>query len=352
MDSNEAGAARIEHVAIKYQGGDVEAWKAAGVTVILDRAGDLELRRKCRRIGLQYFRIYNVFYPSGPDIEVDAPAMLSDRGTPARGLHASMCNPADASVRRAKLRAIEEDLARFEPDGVSLDFIRFHLEYENHRSPRWRLDWEEVPPDASAKRFIQFSFDRQSLLRFELNTGLALTASVDDARTAAREILIEHRVAWRDFKCQLVTSMVADIRRRAVRLFPETTVMIHLVPWRPDEFDRALGEVAGQDPVGLAEHVDVFAPMVYHPFLDRGAAWVGQYTRELLEATGKQVWPCIQAMPIDLQEHDDLPPYDLAEMKAAWESAQASGTDGITLYGPAADDRAAMQFIRGRTSSR
>lgn len=347
MGVNVVQAAQIEQVAIKYQGGDLSEWAAAGVTIVLDRAGDLALRQKCRRLGLRYYRIYNVFYPSNPDIDVDTDALISDQGESSQNLHSPMLCPAHESVRQAKLEAIAKDLTKFDPDGISLDFVRFRLEYDNHRSSRWRLDWEEVLPDAVAERFMQFSFDRESLQRFQHDMGVVINTPLDNSRAVAKEILSGHREAWQKWKCGLVTSMVAEIRRIAFALNSKITVMIHLVPWRVDEFDDALGLVAGQDPISLARHVDVFAPMTYHPFLGREADWVGRYTRYLRDLTGKDVWPCIQAMPIDLQEHEDLPKYSVDEMKSAWGSVVASGANGITLYGPAEGDLAAMQLLKG-----
>jgi len=336
----------IANVAVKYAGGDITLLKESGITIVLDRKGDMNLRDECRRSGLKYYRIYNVFYPSRPDIDVEGPQLVSDRGEIPRGLHKPMVSPASKEIQQAKLNAITCDMQQFKPDGISLDFIRFHLEYENHRSPEWRLGWEEVPQNALTKNFISFSFDSSTLKRFQEDTAVVLRAGVNDSVKAAQEIFAEHSGQWTRWKCSLITNMVAELRKRALAINPDMKVMIHFVPWRVDEFDGALGKIVGQDPIELAEYVDIFAPMMYRPFLNRETSWIGEYTSYLQKKTGKKVWPCIQAMPIELQEHFDLPRFAISTLRADWLSAAASGTDGITLYGPSGSDTKTFKALQ------
>ena len=101
-----------------------------------------------------------------------------------------------------------------------------------------------------------------------------------------------------------------------------------------DEFDGALSKKAGQDAVELAEYVDIFSPMMYQPFLNRASSWVGNYTHYLKKVTGKSVWPCLQATPIKLEDHDDLPPFTISTLRKNWMSVVESGANGISLYGP------------------
>lgn len=185
--------------------------------------------------------------------------------------------PTHEDYNAARLDLIEGLVREHDLDGFILDFIR------------WPIHWElELRPDASEP--LQSSFDPHSLARFQAAADLALAAPLDDAATNARYILDNHRAAWVDFKCGVITDFVAEVSERVRVAKPDMTLGLYAVPVGPDIREAT----AGQRVPDLAPHVDLILPMAYHAIMHQPPEWVGAITAAFDTEAPGQVLPIIQ----------------------------------------------------------
>lgn len=205
-------------------------------------------------------------------------------------------NPAIPAVRQAQWAALEKLLRDYELDGVWLDFIR------------WPCRWEGSDPYRPLT-----SFDPITTACFSQDTGIELpsamtTPFIDPITTArfsrdelpaamtAAFILARHQAAWTAWRCDQVTTWVAEAKAIVDRTRPGTILGLFGVPWRLADYEGAILKIIGQDYRALGRYVDVVSPMVYHRLCRQPLAWIEAVTQEVYELSGKPVWPIIQSV--------------------------------------------------------
>jgi len=186
-------------------------------------------------------------------------------------------------------------------DGVWLDFIRFGS------------FWEEPQP-----RLEQLCFCDSTLADFSRATGIVIperAARTDSVPTytslqistqvdtglarplttteKAAWILTHHKSEWVKYKTGVITDFV-KLARELIAKKPGKLLGIFAVPWRRNEFGDAILNITGQDYGALAEHVDVFSPMLYHELCGRPLDWISKFVKYAAEAAKKPVLPIIQ----------------------------------------------------------
>jgi hypothetical protein len=216
-------------------------------------------------------------------------------------------NPSVPEVRQAQLQALEALLADHRLDGVWLDFIR------------WPCHWEVHHPSLP-----HTSFDSGTLTRFSQDTGIEIP--VEDAVAAAGELLGRHEAEWTDWRCQQITSWVAEARKVVSRVRPGALLGLFGVPWRLADREGAILRTIGQDYRALGRYVDVFSPMVYHRMCGYGTNWIAEVTSEVHALSGKPVWPIVQSV--------DMPtPLPAEEYGQALHVAlQCPASEGVLVY--------------------
>jgi hypothetical protein len=186
-------------------------------------------------------------------------------------------NPTVSQIRQERLNALENLLADVCLDGVWLDFIR------------WPCHWEARNP-----YLPRTSFDSDTLGRFSRDTGIKMPQG--DVPTIARTLLERHEAEWIAWRCEQITSWVAEARTVLKRVRPDGILGLFGVPWRLADHDGAILKIIGQDYCALSRYVDVFSPMVYHLMCGYPPEWVGEVVEEIYELSGKPVWPIIQSV--------------------------------------------------------
>jgi hypothetical protein len=216
-------------------------------------------------------------------------------------------NPSTPAVRHRLLERLETLLTGHALDGVWLDFIR------------WPCHWESPAPILP-----RTSFDSPTLSRFRQVTGLDIP--IDSPTKASQMLLGQYETEWTAWRCDQITSWVAEARAVVKRARPEAVLGLFGVPWRLSDFDGAILNVIGQDYVALGQHVDVFSPMVYHVMCGRPVEWIGQVTDEIHALSGKPVWPIIQSV-------DEPAPLSAEQYGAALDVAlQHPASDGALVF--------------------
>ncbi|MBX3012550.1 MAG: hypothetical protein KF832_13630 [Caldilineaceae bacterium] len=214
-------------------------------------------------------------------------------------------NPTVPAVRQQRLAALTALLSSYPIDGVWLDFIR------------WPCHWEKPTP-----LLQQSSFDQATVVRFAADVGLELDPQAD----AASLILSDYANEWTQWKCEQITTWVAEARQVVDALRPGLQLGLFAVPWREMDLQGAIHTIIGQDFAALAPYIDCFSPMTYHRLCDKPVAWIGEVVTAMSQATRRPICPVIQS----IDQPTTLP---TAEYAASLALAQhAAGAAGIIIF--------------------
>ena len=197
--------------------------------------------------------------------------------------------PPDRTVHiDGKVALVERAVQELRPDGVHLGFMR------------WPGFWELWLPDVSRADFPDYDYSRGTLNRFAEQTGVEVP--VVPARDAAQWIARSARGAWIDWKCATVARVIGRFRDAVKAIVPDAGVVLNTLPFRRNDFDRAMSEVFGQRLEDLAPVVDVFELMCYHQILRRPSSWIADVAREAKERAADRIAVCtVQAEALYLE---------------------------------------------------
>jgi len=245
-------------------------------------AGDAEFRDRARRYGMAVFVIQPVF--QDPDELKQKPGLvaLTNAGTPALDDWVAFVCPTREEYRGRRAETIAQAASRLEPDGISLDFIRYFAY------------WERIHPERTYESIPRTCYCPTCLERFSRETGVILPSTVQTPAQAAAWIEAGHLEAWTRWKCQVISSMVEDITRRVRAARPGLAVNLHAVPWRRDDFGGALRKVVAQDLPTLSRMTDLVSPMCYSAMLRREPAWIASVVKDFAAQSSSPVLPSIQ----------------------------------------------------------
>jgi hypothetical protein len=287
-----------------------------------------------RRAGIRTFVITPVFY--NPEYLVAHPDAwaVTGRGQKAKDDWVEFVCPSHEPYRQERARYALSLLERQHPDGLSLDFIR-HFVF-----------WENVRPDGRVDPLDTTCFCPRCLVRFERETGAKIPAAAKSSPRAAAEWLLGHEPAnWTRWRAGLITSWVEGVVREARRIAPGVKVNIHLVPWGDSDYDGGPIRVVGQDVRALASLADYVSPMCYAHMLNREPSWVARVTRELAARVSVPVLPSIEVK--ESYRKEPLTPEFFAD---ALRAALAPPSGGVVFWSwpPLAEDAAKQEILAAR----
>ena len=119
-----------------------------------------------------------------------------------------------------------------------------------------------LPVKTSVPPRISPSAESGRMMRKNVFSGLA--PRLRDVPTIARILLERHETEWTAWRCEQITSWVAEARAVLKRIRPDGILGLFGVPWRLADHNGAIRKIVGQDYRALSQYVDVFSPMVYH----------------------------------------------------------------------------------------
>ena len=213
-----------------------------------------------------------------------------------------------------KLNELVTVIETVQPNGVSLDFIRFFVY------------WEMVSKKET-DGLVQSCFCDRCLHRFSNETGIVLPSELDSVAEKSSWILETNFDAWATWKCGVIETAVNQLTTHALNLNPNITLGLHTVPWLIDDYDGAVKSIAGQDLSQLAQYVDFFTPMCYSHMVKENPAWVHDIVVGQTEHGGIPVLPSVQVAKTYREE--TFAPELFAQAARA---AQQLPTDGILYW--------------------
>lgn len=262
-----------------------EEWRRLGInTAFVSPAleSKQEFRSLAKKTGVATFIIVPIFFNAEelekrPDLYA-----ITAQGEKAGDDWVKFICPTRQDYCSQRIEYVKNLVREFDPDGISLDFIRYFV------------FWEKVYPDRTLGSLPQTCFDSSCLEAFQKETGLKIPSNLSDASQKAQWIFANHLQEWTQCKCGVIVSMVKDLAEGARQVKPNIKITIHTVPWRREDFGGAIKIIAGQDLAQIAPLVDYISPMCYHHMVLRDPAWVHSVVEDVYDWTKGQVLPSIQ----------------------------------------------------------
>jgi len=317
-----AGQDLLIGVKIYDYSGDMKAlfaeWNRLGINTVFASPvleAKPEFRSLARKNGIATFIILPIFFNAEElDKRPDLYA-VSAQGEKASEEWVKFVCPTRQDFRSRKIEYVENLVRELNPDGISLDFIRFFVY------------WEKVYPDRTLDSLPQTCFDASCLESFQKTTGLKIPADLSETSQKAQWILANHLQEWTSWKCGVITGMVRELAEAARKVKPTIKVNIHAVPWRRQDFDDAVRVIAGQDLAQIAPLADYISPMCYHHIVKREPAWVHSVVEDVYDWTKSQVLPSIQVKEAYIEAK-----LDDSEFKDALSEALKPPSRGVVFW--------------------
>jgi len=302
-----------------------EEWQDIGINTVfasVDLNRDATFRDLARQNKITRFIILPVFFdPEALKADSGLYAITSD-GEKAREEWLQFVCPTRQDFRKHKVEYIKNLVRELNPDGLSFDFIRYFV------------FWEKVYPDRQLESIPNTCFDVSCQQNFQSKTGIQIPHALKTPRQLSKWIRRNCPQQWTRWKCEVITSMVAEIAAEARKIKPEILINIHLVPWRHTDFDGAIKNIAGQDFDRLSRYADFLSPMTYHHMVRQDPAWICSVVKEI---SRKSRCPVIPSIQVD-KAYLDLP-LTVEEFSLALQAALRVPSHGVIFWSWAALDK-------------
>jgi uncharacterized lipoprotein YddW (UPF0748 family) len=221
--------------------------------------------------------------------------------------------------RRQHLKNI---LKQFKVDGVFLDYLHWHAQFETP---------EPILPETC---FCERCTD---LFSNKYNIDIPK----ENISDISNHILSFHEKEWRDWRRSILTDWIIDMNHILKSHQPESLLGLFYCAWYPDEYDSALYRILGIDINDFVREADVLAPMLFHHMKDRPVNWIGEYitwldsvSNSILPENRPEIWPIVQAH----NNPGEVSPTEFREAMLQGSSFPSSGimmfSDGALLQDP------------------
>ena len=293
-------------------------WASLGVNTALVSGtllANAEFRASAKKNGVAVFVIFPAFQDPEELAKQPELAAVTARGEPAREDWVQFVCPTKKDFRNRRIEQVKDLVREYDPDGVSLDFIRFFV------------FWEMVYPERTPDSLPQTCFCPSCLEDFQKTEKIGLPENLSGAAEMSGWILKNHLVEWTAWKCRVITNMVKDLAEAAKIIKPDIKINVHTVPWRKEDFGGAIEAVAGQDIARIAGLVDYISPMCYHHMVGRAPDWIHSVVADVFDRSRGSVIPSIQVDKAYIEK--DL---SASEFKTALAEALKPPSKGVFFW--------------------
>jgi hypothetical protein len=307
-------------------------FKDVGINVLFGFNIVPEFREYLKKNGILFFLNFSVFH--APQEVEKYPNLLpvDSEGVkePLDTWQKIVC-PSHDDFNLSQIQKIREQVKQIDPDGLSLDFIRYPVY------------WEKIELKFKLEDMRKFCFCDMCINKFQSQESVLIPAKLKSTKDKSDWILKNCPDVWNDWRCRVIANTIMEISMAAKSIKSNIVIDVHTIPWRQEDFDGAIKSVVGQDFEMFAQYVDVFSPMCYHTMLRRDPEWIHSVVSQMHTLTNKPIWPCIQG-----QQIYDEPRITTDEFKAAILQALKPPSSGIDVFG-LPDDEEKITLYRSLT---
>lgn len=225
--------------------------------------------------------------------------------------------PTRERYRKERIDYFKDLIRAFNPNGISIDFIRYFV------------FWENVYPDTKLSDLPNTCFCPQCLEKFQSETGLIIPQNCKTAKESASWILQNHPDKFTEWKCGVITSMVKEMVTAIKAVKPDIKVNIHTLPWRQDDYDGAIQKIAGQNFKQLSAYSDYLSPMCYSNLLKRQPEWVDSVIQEMANGSSCGILPSIQMKPINTAKEGS---FSIDAFESCLRQSLKTPSKGVVLF--------------------
>jgi hypothetical protein len=294
-------------------------WSEIGINLILSSP---ELARKdnfmqlARSNSISVFLILPTFFNTealGKDSSLYA---ITSKGKRAIDDWVHFVCPNREDYRRSHIEYIKNLTKEIRPDGISIDFIRYFV------------FWEQVFPGQVYENLPQTCFDEKCLAKFKRAYTIEFPDSCDHLTKKADYILTQQRDKWVDFKCKTIADFVEEMVEAIHSMDPTTEINFHAVPWRSKDFNNGMRTIAGQDLKRIAPNVDYISPMCYSHMVKQPPEWIHEVVNDFnMQVPGSRILPSIQVSKAYLNTS-----FSEVEFKKALSESLKPPSEGVIFW--------------------
>ncbi len=265
-----------------------QQWKETGINtafVSTGLAANDTFRQALRKQHISVFIIFPVF--QNPEFLKQDSSLyaITDKGKKAKEDWVEFVCPSRESYRNAKIAELAGIVERYDPEGISIDFIRQFV------------FWEMIYPGREPGSIDRACFCDNCIAEFSYTERIDIPDTCVSTLQKAGFINSNYAVQYDSFRCFLITTMVKDLAETAKDIKPKLKISVHAVPWREGDFGGANLRVAGQDLEKIAPYADFISPMCYSQMLKRDAGWISSVVEDMDKREPGKVLPSIQVYP-------------------------------------------------------
>ena len=269
-----------------------------GINALFVHSGSIDdaLVRRARDEGAKVFAEFATFNGEGwltrregeqehrIEEHADAwPIDASGQPSPRQKWFLGVC-PTNKAFVDAKLAALKQLVTTHRLDGVWLDYMHWHAQFE---------DPKPLLPETC--------FNESCVSEFQERAQLSVKGSKPEEW--ARDILRRHEVSWRSWRTAVLTDFARRCREEIWQHAPQMMLGNYQCAWRDDEYGGARRRILGLAVERLADVFDVLSPMAYHARSGHSVGWVEENVKWLsktLHLKGApsekpRIWPIVQA---------------------------------------------------------
>jgi hypothetical protein len=295
-----------------------EKWKEMGINtsyISTDLAANDTFRQSLRKNNIATYIILPVF--QNPEILKQDSSLyaVTNRGLKAKDDWVEFVCPSRKVYRNSIIAELADVIRRFDPDGISIDFIRQFV------------FWEMIYPDRKPESIDMACFCDSCLTKFLQHQGISIPDTYQTTTQKADYVITNYPEKWNSFRCELIASMVKELADKARQIKPGLKINIHAVPWRDSDFGGANIRVAGQDLRKISSYADFISPMCYSQMLKRDAGWISDVVTDMDKRAPGIILPSIQVYPYYIDR-----PFTVENFKKCVEEALKPPSRGVVFF--------------------
>ncbi|MBN2617853.1 MAG: hypothetical protein JXR64_06010 [Spirochaetales bacterium] len=223
-------------------------------------------------------------------------------------------NSENVNIIDYRIEQITNIIKEYSPKGISLDFIRNFL------------FWEEIYENSDFKNFKKSCFCPYCIKKFTTLYGIELPnfPTFEDTGTY---ILKNYWDKWKEFTYRKITQSIEKIVSAIKEIDNNIVITIHVVPWFEGEFNFSRKNILGQNIIDFKKLANFISPMCYSPMLRRDNKWILDIVEEFYNLTESNILPAIQISPMyGTEKLSDI------QFKIMVESALGGNSDGAVIW--------------------